>query len=540
MYAQDGTYTVSLKATNGVCSDTATQAINVTKATIAIDGKEFCSADKSAYPVNVTPTGGAVTGEGTSPGQATGSFVFTPAKVAFGATDAFKDITISYSLQGQFVQTTVRVYHTPSASFTIGDTVGAAGGNIKTFTTSNKFSAQYEWDFGDGSKSVEANPVHQFGKPGSYVVKLTVTNGTCSDSTSQTIIIAQASISITPTQFCSADTQNYPITVSPAGGPVTGETVVNTGGSFVFRPNAVAFDPQASQKTITLVYAAAGQSPTTQVTVFRTPNAAFTVNPTTAPNAKTFVSNVGFTADMLWEFGDGDTSKEINPSHAYKQSGTYKAMLTVTNGTCKASTSQNVVVGSTDSSPKKTCSPLSDVVNLFGALNKVNSTQFKSFVKIYEPFTEVNDYFTKLSSAASNSVAQQIVLFADTDVAGLLDKWFTALNPLVQSSDVRQIAIALWRVLTDLAMYIMCIQDGDFAKNKVDLSALFSRIETFIKGWNKFVPNFSKEEKAQLQQVLNDIIVQRDQVVKNGEDTIKKNYMAKLNSCIAMLTDYLK
>jgi PKD repeat protein len=537
-YAADGTYTIKLTATNGVCTDTATQTVNVVKATIVMDGKEFCSADKTSYPVNVTPAGGTVTGDGTGPGQATGSFVFTPAKIAFGATDAQKDVTISYSLQGQFVQTTVRVYQTPSASFTIGDAAGAAGGNIKTFTTGNKFPVQYSWDFGDGAKSVEANPVHQYTQPGTFVVALTVTNGTCTDTTTQTITIAPASISIKPAQFCSADTQNYPITVSPAGGNVSGETVINTGTGFVFRPNAVVFNAQQPQKDITLAYTVTGQNVTTQVTVFRTPNAAFTVTAATAPNTKTFNSNIGFVADINWDFGDGATSKETNPTHVFSQPGTYKVALTVVNGTCNASTSQSVtIVG--DNTAAKTCTALGDIVASFKALPKVNAAQFKIFTKKYSPYPDIDKFFSDLGTLSTATTKDQIKFFTQVGVADMLVKWFAALNPLVQNSDVRQVAIAMWRVLTDLAMYIMCIQDGDFKDDDINLAQLFELLASNIADWQKVVANFSKDDKAQLQLLLNDMIHEHDQVVKNGEDKKKPAYMASLERIIDMLKKYV-
>jgi chitodextrinase len=38
-------------------------------------------------------------------------------------------------------------------------------------------NVQYKWDFGDGTTSTEANPVHTYTKPGEYTATLTVTAG---------------------------------------------------------------------------------------------------------------------------------------------------------------------------------------------------------------------------------------------------------------------------------------------------------------------------------------------------------------------------
>lgn len=38
-------------------------------------------------------------------------------------------------------------------------------------------NVQYKWDFGDGTTSTEANPVHTYSKAGDYTATLTVTTG---------------------------------------------------------------------------------------------------------------------------------------------------------------------------------------------------------------------------------------------------------------------------------------------------------------------------------------------------------------------------
>lgn len=48
---------------------------------------------------------------------------------------------------------------------------------VVTFKNESKVTGTYHWDFGDGATSTEANPVHNFGVKGKYVVTLTVTSG---------------------------------------------------------------------------------------------------------------------------------------------------------------------------------------------------------------------------------------------------------------------------------------------------------------------------------------------------------------------------
>jgi len=69
-----------------------------------------------------------------------------------------------------------------------------SGVPISFFATSQGYVPQacdaFVWDFGDGSSSASANPVHAFASPGTYDVRLTVTNALGTTST-------QASVTIT-------------------------------------------------------------------------------------------------------------------------------------------------------------------------------------------------------------------------------------------------------------------------------------------------------------------------------------------------------
>ncbi len=75
---------------------------------------------------------------------------------------------------------------------------------------------------------------------------------------------------------------------------------------------------------------------------------------TPAPTVTIFASvdgyQVAFTATVTdvdsyaWEFGDGETSTEQNPTHVYAQSGTYTAKLTVTGGGGTADATTDVTI----------------------------------------------------------------------------------------------------------------------------------------------------------------------------------------------------
>jgi len=532
-YAEDGPYVVTLTATNGICTNAITKPITVEKASIQLDGSPFCVADKKNYPIVVTPTGGTFTGDGVIQGE---SMVFSPSAVVLDPKEAFRDITIGYTLPGQYVQIIVRVYNMPSATFTVQDS--AASGNIKSFITSNAFNAQYQWDFGDGNVSVEANPSHQYAGPGNYLVKLSVTNGACNDSSTQTVTIIQASVQIDPTSFCSADKTTFPIAVSPSGGKISGEGTQSSGAGFIFKPLGVSIPATAASKTITIVYQAGGQSAQTQVTVFQTPDPSFTVVAgTAAPNIYLFnPTGNGFPVTLSWDFGDGSNSNLANPTHQYTQSGSYTVTLIATNGPCSPQSSQTVNVNIV-TTPTKTCGPLADIIGSFNTLSSVNHKSFDAFTTDgYKSYSQIAKFFSVFGDLSTATPDKQLAYFLQIGIDSLLKDWFTVLNPLVQKSNYRDLAIDMWRVLSDLATFIMCIQDGDYDGDKINLSAIFKLVLNFESGWKEYIKGFAATDLTQLQKLLEDMQGALNQLTSNKEADIKNNYANDLNQMIKILT----
>ncbi|RZK98661.1 MAG: PKD domain-containing protein, partial [Pedobacter sp.] len=76
----------------------------------------------------------------------------------------------------------------------------------------------------------------------------------------------------------------------------------------------------------------------------KAPIAAFSVDLCSDPFTKIFTDRSQGAITWLWEFGDGETSTQQNPSHTYKTKGTYVVKLTTTNGACDYTTSQTIHV----------------------------------------------------------------------------------------------------------------------------------------------------------------------------------------------------
>jgi PKD repeat protein len=75
------------------------------------------------------------------------------------------------------------------ASFTADPTSGNAPLVVLFKSTSTGNPSVYNWNFGDGGTSRNANPSHTYLKPGQYTVTLTITKGSLSSTASKVISV---------------------------------------------------------------------------------------------------------------------------------------------------------------------------------------------------------------------------------------------------------------------------------------------------------------------------------------------------------------
>jgi len=113
--------------------------------------------------------------------------------------------------------------HKPTAKFVYTQTNGSS---LWQFTDSSFGATKWEWDFGDGTKSIEQNPTHTFPDWGDYLVRLTIQNGINSwDTTSAIVRDTETNVADDlnfPLNF--ELSQNYPNPfgkATPSGNPTT-------------------------------------------------------------------------------------------------------------------------------------------------------------------------------------------------------------------------------------------------------------------------------------------------------------------------------
>ncbi len=350
------------------CSDCPpiTFVVNETaeKVSIFIKPNEFCSNDKTEYGFTVSPLGGTITGPGVTNNK------LTPAAVILAANEDVKEIQFIYtSTDNRTAAASAKVYRSVDAKFEykISDT-----SQTKAFVTfTNRSSAHaktYFWDFGDGLTSAEKNPpVHTYDvkKPGNFTfkVKLTVTNGACSntfeDDIKISIIQLVPTVSVAPVEFCINDKASYNIVVTPddPNGKLTVNGSLlnrNTSGKYTFTPvSMINSIGNNSVLDVKLEYSAAGSTSVPFVIkVYNMPIPKFSIKKKSFAGTKTtvtFENSSGFGVNNQWHVvrSMGNSSQDLgvlgttsNNNEAVIEFDTsqgiagYTVILKVTNGKC--------------------------------------------------------------------------------------------------------------------------------------------------------------------------------------------------------------
>ncbi len=223
-------------------------------------------------------------------------------------------------------------------------------------------ATQWKWDLGNSTVSFLQNPSATYFNPGTYSVKLVVTNAAGDkDSITKTqyiTVFALPTVNFTgtPTTGC------FPLNVQFNDASTAGSgTITNWLWDFGDGNTSTASNPSH-------IYLAAGNfnvsvritnsngctktlTKTNYITISSGVNAVFTNNAATGcspPQTINFQNQSTGTGTLSyqWFFGDGGSSTNTNPSHTYTAPGSYTVQLIVTNssGCTDTTTHPNAVV----------------------------------------------------------------------------------------------------------------------------------------------------------------------------------------------------
>ena len=232
----------------------------------------------------------------------------------------------------------------PSANFSMTPTSGVIPLTVVFTDTSSGSVDSWSWDFGDGGTSSEQGPSHTYTTLGTYVVTLTVTGPGGSD-----MAVCIDCITVTPPPPPIAD---FIATPTSGENPLTVAFTDSSTGeidswSWDFGDGATSTSQHPSYTytvagtyAVTLLVTNAGGSDTATcagcITVDDPPPpppiADFSATPTSGLNPLTVAfsdASSGVIDSWNWDFGDGMTSTDQNPSHLYSEAGTFFVGLEV-------------------------------------------------------------------------------------------------------------------------------------------------------------------------------------------------------------------
>lgn len=255
--------------------------------------------------------------------------------------------------------------------------VGNTANFTNTTTCATCTSITYSWNFGDASPLSNAtSPSHTYAAPGNYNVCLIATGVnpnlvTCSDTfctnitigANPTPCIANANFTFNSTGL----TTNFTNTSNVVGGSVTSYSW-NFGDasplSNVMSPSHTYAVAGTYTVCLTITGVDSAQNTCMDDTCFAVtvsaqnnpcvanPNFTFTVNQYTANFTSTGTCTNCTSVTYAWNFGNGQTSTQQNPSHVYTANGSYNVCLIVTGTTanmqtCKDTICKTVLVNAT-------------------------------------------------------------------------------------------------------------------------------------------------------------------------------------------------
>ncbi|MGB8194429.1 MAG: PKD domain-containing protein [Chitinophagaceae bacterium] len=344
VYSTPGTYTITLvvRNSNGTNGITKTNYITVfpsPQSNFGADKTTACVPAQIQFTDLSTDTVGTVSQWQWDFGDGTTSNLKNPVKLY--TNTGFYTIVLTVTSSTGCTSTNgkyryVRVVSGVSAEFspTI-DSVCRAPFNVNFANeTSGPGILSYAWNFGNSNTSTQQDPSTTYAATGTYNVQLIATSEYgCSDT-----LVKPVAITGTNTNFNAPDSAclNKPVNFTNASTSTPLSSLWDFGDgtqSTQLNPSKTYTAPGVYQVKLYNTFTRCADSVTKQIIVLPLPSVDFTSTTPVAckgPFTVTFQDASPNAVAWLWNFGDGNTSTQQNPSHTYAANGQYNVSLRIT------------------------------------------------------------------------------------------------------------------------------------------------------------------------------------------------------------------
>ncbi len=223
----------------------------------------------------------------------------------------------------------------PIAGFSVDKNVITVGTPIQFSDESTGEITSWLWDFGDGNRSTEQNPSHVYAEKGDFSAKLTVQNKAGNSTTKTDIGVFQTPVAGLMAKKSALVGENVQFTCTSNGDITSYSWDFGDGGTSTEQNPSHSYNAPGDY-TVSLKVSnhVSDDTKKTQVKILQPVKADFSVSTTTAQTGSIIQftdRSSGDIASYSWDFGDGETSTEQNPSHSYNDMGNYTVSLKVTN-----------------------------------------------------------------------------------------------------------------------------------------------------------------------------------------------------------------
>ncbi|MFB9863661.1 PKD domain-containing protein [Rufibacter immobilis] len=340
-FPKQGSYTVTLSVTNqNLCISTLTKQITIAAPPAArFQAQEACVQAAMAFQDQSSVPQGRVVQWEWDFGDGTERSTEQHPQHQFSTAGTFTVKLKVISDQGcrDSTQQTVRVNPKPTVAFRLPDICVRDEAIFQNLSTVPAGTMSFRWEFGDGNTSTANSPRHQYATAGTYTVKLVVTtNKGCQDSVSQTYTIngAQPVPDFTASSFCQEQGVSFSDASTISFGKILRRQWNFGDGSFSeeVNPTHTYKTPGTYQVTLRVWSGiVCMESISKTITVLPNPLASFTAPNVCEGNSVIFANTTQHRGSgnltYTWDFGDGTTSADTNPTHLYTAPGTYTVTL---------------------------------------------------------------------------------------------------------------------------------------------------------------------------------------------------------------------
>lgn len=354
-YASPGTYAVTLQVTNGTCTETSRAQVKIIMADPSFQASVAASC--KGAPVRFTCAALDTTtvkqivwtfGDGTTQTTGTvrsvshvyprpGSYTVSVKVTDLNGCDTSYTAPLPLPVNG------------PTAAFTPSPTAVCAGSpvtfNDQSVTDGIHPILSHIWSFGDGvvDSTLTIPYQHIYGSGGSMPAVLTIRDASgCADSTRQNVLVSkpQAGFSVSDTVICVNKTLYFDNQSTGGVSPITytwyfGDGIAASATNPGFAPSHVYTRPGLDTVTLSIKDALGCTDSLVRPDYIdvQIPKAAFTLPQHVSscpPLEAQFTNQSAYYSVVHWDFGDGNTSTDVNPVHFYSYPGTYIITLIVT------------------------------------------------------------------------------------------------------------------------------------------------------------------------------------------------------------------